>query len=215
MAKIKKPRNKKYISENARRRTITRSLVSMLGSMFFIGDNRHAPACFAESKLQQHVKSGDLIQARASFRDLLVFSQMTWGLLVFGFVKRGDKVEVVTGSRVTEEISGLEFFSNFVHYVHETLHEVLDASNIPHEELHSYGYFANMCDIYNMDMLEPNLIDRFFRNGLGEDRNNLDVEELVGFEDFIKSTSRVFKLKVVEGEIDIMTLVSQHDIVKE
>lgn len=212
MAKTKKPRNKAYNHNLSKRMTITRAVTSMLGSMFFIGDNRHAPTCFSESKLQQHIKGAGLKQGRTALRDLLVCGKTAWSLLVIGFIKKGDEVEVITGTRSTDEISGLEFFSNFIPYVHETLHEILKANNMTADDLHSYGYFANMCDIYDLDMLEPNLIDRFFRIGLGDDKNNLNEEELVGFEDFILSTSKVFIPKVKTGEVEEMILSSEEDI---
>lgn len=211
MAKDKK-RNKKYNHDLTKRITITRAVTSMLGSMFFIGDNRHAPTCFSESKLQSHIKGDNLIKGRAALRDLLVFGKATWSLLVIGFVKNDDEVEVITGTRATDEITGLEFFSNFIPYVHETLHEMLKANDLTADDLHSYGYFANMCDIYDLDKLEPNLIDRFFRIGLGDDNNSLNEEELVGFEDFITSTSKVFMPKVVAGEAEVMIMSSEEDI---
>lgn len=212
MAKIKKPRNKEYNRGADRRKTITRAVTSMLGTMFFIGDNRHTPVCFSESKLQQHLKGPDLTQGRTALNQLLVQADTTWSLLVIGFIKRGDEIDVVTGSRLTEEISGFEFFSNFTTYLHETLHSVLEADDTAPEELHSYSYFVNMGDVYDFDKMEPNLIERMFRLGLGDDINNLDVEELSGFEEFVKATSRVFMPKVKEIDHEEMVLVSQEDL---
>lgn len=208
-----KKRDKSYNRDASRRKLITTAVTRMLGTMFFVGDNRHDPVCFAESKLQNHLKGHDLIQGKTILTQLLIDSACTWSILVIGFIKRGNEIDVVTGSRITEEISGYELFSNFIPYVHEVLHGILDADGTPHEELHSYSYFVNMGDIYDFDKMEPNLIERMFRSGLSEDKHNLDVEELVGFEEFVMATRQVFMPKVKAVMSEEMILKYQEDII--